>query len=291
MKNQIKQALRSFHQTYTVGLTAELEKKRIRARVTNHPLDEAFPYDAEAKLLRQLDLTSKTMLDIGANTGFFSSVMEDIVTPEKLYIFEPIPNLSRYLLKRFKNAQVLNLAISNREGTQTLRLPYINHQLYDTRATLNVNHSEENQTHYDEIEVNLIRLDEFVQKRGIEEIGLVKIDVEGHELELIEGARETFAKFKPLVFIEIEARHHDGDTQKVFKQFTDAGFSGYFMDPLAKTLNPISNFLADRDQSTTNLRERRFHRYHNNFFFVHETKEEAFLKGVDRFLKTERAVA
>ena len=287
MKNRIKRVIRNLHRNYTAGLTAELEKQIIRQKVVTRPLDETYPYDAEAKLLRELDLGEKAMFDIGANTGFFSAVMEDIVTPEKLYLFEPIPNLYKYLLMRFKKANVLNLAISNQSGKQVLRLPYINHEPYDSRATLSGHHVEENQTHFDEIEVNLTPLDDFIDQFDLDEIGLVKIDVEGHELEVIEGAKQTFERFKPLIFIEIEARHHNGITDDVFCKLTELGFRGYFMDPLKKELNSISNFCAERDQSSENLRLRKFHQYHNNFFFVHAAGEEDFVQCAARFLENE----
>ncbi|MEM9773437.1 MAG: FkbM family methyltransferase [Chloroflexota bacterium] len=291
MNKIIKSYVKDFHRSYTAGLTAAWEKRSIQSRVSSLKLNQNYPYDAEAKLLRKLDLAGKTMFDIGANSGFFSSTMEDIVTSEKLYIFEPIPKLYRYLKKRFQCAHVVNAAISDRNGKEILRLPYINNQLYDTRATLSKNHTEKNQTHFDEIEVKLIKLDDFVANNKISELSLLKVDVEGHEIEVLEGAVNTLANLKPLVFIEIEARHHKDEVSPVFDRLTMHNYKGYFLDPINRTLNTVSHFSADRDQKLEHLYSRQFHKYHNNFFFVHDSKETAFLKNVNKFLELEKTLS
>ena len=57
-------------------------------------------------------------------------------------------------------------------------------------------------------EVEVITLDEFVEENNFE-VGLIKLDVEGYELEVLTGAKETVKKFKPVMAISIYHRGQD----------------------------------------------------------------------------------
>ena len=91
----------------------EKEKAVLREQAITSPITADYPFDVEAKLLRSVVVESSVMLDIGANTGVYSTILEDIVGSQNLYIFEPLPHLHRYLKKRFKNAHVFDVALSD----------------------------------------------------------------------------------------------------------------------------------------------------------------------------------
>ncbi len=190
------------------------EKRKLQSEVSTLPLTEDYPYDPEAKLLRVIGIGRQPIFDIGANTGIYSAVLEDIVGSSNLYLFEPIPQLCQHLKARFPRAHVFELALSDHEGSQLLRVPIIKGKHFYTRATLN-QHTEIDQTGSEEIEVQLAPLDSVIESLRIESLGLIKIDVEGHELEVIKGAADTISRFKPWILIEIESRHHQNSIWKV----------------------------------------------------------------------------
>ena len=272
---------------YVGFMMNEREKAIIREQASNFPVTEEYPFDVEAKLLRSVVVESSVMLDIGANAGIYSTIMEDIVGSENLYIFEPLPHLYRYLRKRFENAHVFDLALSDKEGVRNIRVPFIDGTRVDARATFN-SHTESNQTGTEELAVQLLSLDSFAKTANLKSIELVKIDVEGHELEVINGGVETITRFKPLILIEIESRHHQFPITEIFAQFESLGYEGYYLHPAAFKLNNVAKFDGDRDQDQKNLNSKDLYHYLNNFFFVHEASAKEFVSSTLEFLEREK---
>ncbi len=180
-------------------------------------------------------------------------------------------------------------ALSDRSGTQAIRVPYIDGKRFDTRATLNA-HEEAGQTGFDEIRIAFHSLDGLAKRLRLEAISLVKIDVEGHEGEVLDGALETLRRFRPLVLVEIEARHHDKPIETVFDLLLAIGFRGYYVDPVRFELRDVAAFDVGRDQRTEDLDRKAYFRYLNNFFFVHEGQEAGFVKRARGFLAREKAL-
>jgi len=286
--NRIRQTLKYIlYDTYFGSLVAEREKALLRSRVITLPITSDYPFDVEAKLLRFIGIKPSVMLDIGANTGFYSAVLEDIVGADNLFIFEPLPHLYQQLKRRFKKAHVFGFALSSKEGKQNIRVPYIDGKRFDTRATFNA-HAEPDQTGFDEIEVRLFPLDYIAKKVNFNSIGFIKIDVEGHELDVLNGGIKTITQFKPLILIEIEARHHRFPITKIFTNLEGIGYKGYYLNPDSFELLEISQFNSNRDQNQEYLKSRNFIRYLNNFFFVPVESVNDFVARTSTFLNVEK---
>jgi FkbM family methyltransferase len=284
---EIKRLVRSLCPPVIGRLLADKEKTRTRERVMNRPISPDYPFEPEAKLIGALGLGGRVALDVGANTGLYSTILERIVGPGNLYIFEPLPHLHADLKRRFAKAHVLDIALSDRQGIEQIRVPYIGGKRYDTRASLN-DHAEANQTSFDAIDVKLSSLDAFVKRVGIDAIGFIKIDVEGHELQVVAGASETIARLHPLLLIEIETRHHRFPISEIFARLETMGYRGHYIDPASFELLPVAQFDSARDQKPADLEAKAYLRYLNNFFFVHETEERDFVAKVVRFLDAEK---
>jgi hypothetical protein len=74
--------------------------------------------------------------------------------------------------------------------------------------------------------VPMARLDAVIQ----EDVAFVKIDVEGHELNVLNGAIEILERSKPIFLVEAEDRHRAAATESVFEFFRDKGYSGFFVE-------------------------------------------------------------
>jgi FkbM family methyltransferase len=136
-----------------------------------------------------------TLLDIGAHIGLFAVVGARLVSPGgKVFSFEPTPNTRSVLTEIVRLngcsdvVEVRGEAVSNRRGKTVF---------YDTGEEIsNANslvHIDRGKTG---IDVDLISVDEFVKEKGIKP-DCLKIDVEGAELDLLRGARETFTTMRP----------------------------------------------------------------------------------------------
>jgi FkbM family methyltransferase len=156
------------------------------------------------KLWRKLCLDTPVVLDIGANTGLYSLVTKTLNPAAKVYAFEPLPKVLEYLnfnieINKF-DIVVVPKAASNYNGKATVFLT----EGHDFCTSVTVNKSLLSETTpQKELEITTIRLVDFIQKSGMERIDLMKIDVETHEPEVLEGMGEYINQFKPDFLIEI----------------------------------------------------------------------------------------
>jgi FkbM family methyltransferase len=183
----------------------------------------------------------------------------------------------------FRGAHVFATALSDQSGPQQMRVPFINGQRVDSRATLNQHH-EPAQTATREITVQRDTLDALAQRNLFGPVGLIKIDVEGHELAVINGATQFLTTRQPLLLIEIEARHHQFPIATIFGRLEALGYRGYYANPQTATLLPVCDFVVARDQDPAAIATRQFSCYLNNFFFVPVAKEAQFVAEVQAFL-------
>jgi FkbM family methyltransferase len=143
----------------------------------------------------------RNVVDVGANTGQWSGMLLNCVTPEKLIIIEPLPDAFAVLQKKFGNkrrVQLHNVAIGERESVETLKITR------DTTGASLLQPREEmravigsNWTITSEVEVSVTTLDRLLV--DLTELSLLKIDVQGYEKSVLAGAKQTLAKTKFLL--------------------------------------------------------------------------------------------
>jgi FkbM family methyltransferase len=142
--------------------------------------------------------------DIGANVGFFSLLAARIVGPNgKVICFEPLPaNLKRLIanVKRneFWNVKVLPLAVG---VTNEERLFQVSER--PTWGKLKDIGSDKPDKYLTDIKVTVRRLDDLLKQGTIDRPDYIKIDVEGAEVEVIEGAMETLLRYGPTLMVEL----------------------------------------------------------------------------------------
>ncbi|WP_298957702.1 FkbM family methyltransferase [uncultured Roseibium sp.] len=139
-------------------------------------------------------------LDVGGNIGVYSILLRDYFS--KIYTFEPNPITydilkANIVLANVANAKPVNLALSNQSGEVPFYVPQNGNLGW---ATLNGDHHT---VPVDRTTITCMQLDAFVADEGIDprRIGLIKIDVEGHEKNVIDGAEKTLVNSGiPLLF-------------------------------------------------------------------------------------------
>ena len=159
-------------------------------------------YEPETfEFLRENVKPGATVLDLGAHMGLFSVVMSQLVGKQgRVYSFEPTPSTRSVLKEVVKingcshNVQVRSEAVSREKGTFFF---------YDTGDLVsNANSLVQTARSAGKIEVNAISLDEFAAEQK-EKINCLKIDVEGAELDLLEGAKKVFTEMRPVALLSL----------------------------------------------------------------------------------------
>lgn len=149
-----------------------------------------IPDKKEIYWLRKAANKKTIFLDIGANIASYSIMMADRVG--SVYAFEPYPlSFSRskmnFLLNGIDEGRVVNRALSNR-----------NAKVYFSNMENNLTENRIVKEKDNSIVVKAIKLDDWIkdEKFGKDDEYLVKIDVEGHEREVLEGGRYFFQNYK-----------------------------------------------------------------------------------------------
>jgi FkbM family methyltransferase len=137
-----------------------------------------------------------TVLDIGGHIGLFAVLTARLVGPAgKVFTFEPTP-FTRSVLEQVVElnncgdvVEVRHEAVSSKSG-ETI--------FFDTGDTIsNANSLVKTERSRREIAISMTSVDEFVAERGLN-VNCLKIDVEGAELDVMLGARETFLSRRPV---------------------------------------------------------------------------------------------
>jgi FkbM family methyltransferase len=143
-------------------------------------------------------------LDIGASLGEWAVPLARAVgSTGRLIAFEPQAPIARALaatlrINNLTQASMVEAAVSDRVGIQHLTVPEITSSAVDTgRARLGAAGAGETAS-----TVRSVTLDGFTGDAGLDRLDLVKIDVEGHERAVLEGARATIARFHPAIVME-----------------------------------------------------------------------------------------
>ena len=84
-------------------------------------------------------------------------------------------------------------------------------------------------------------------------MSFIKIDVEGHELEVLKGAAELFATQKPVLLIEIEERHCAGNLVRVPEWLSQFGYRVHCLDKSTSKLTLVSDVQAVANKGVNNF--------------------------------------
>lgn len=170
----------------------------------------------EWNALKLVHLTDGQIIDVGANRGQSIESIRMIFGNKEIIAFEPNQYLANKLKKLYrtsKNIQIIPVALGGESGKFNLYLPKYRGWIFDglgsllrdstmsglnSRTLMNFNNKHLSCI---EMEVNVEKLDSFGLKPSV-----LKIDTEGFEMMALKGAKETIAKFLPVILLEDSTR-------------------------------------------------------------------------------------
>ncbi len=159
--------------------------------------------DFEPKMVRLFQTLIKkddVVIDVGANIGCTSILFGELA--EQVISFEPSPTTFNLLQKNIKqsgleNITLLNSALGSNPGVSKITYAESNRSggFISNKTTISTGHVTE--------KIRIEKLDNIIHDLNISKLDFIKIDVEGFEKEVIEGARNTINKFQPIIVLEL----------------------------------------------------------------------------------------
>lgn len=192
--------------------------RRLRLPLRYYYRQLVGPFEAELRELPSIVSGREIAIDVGANIGFYTYAMSRIF--RRVEAFEPIAECAQQIAEfGASNVRVHNIALSSSSGVAELHIP-----VQDGRPTSAL--ASIAQTYDDAITVSvpMRTLDNF----GFEGVSFIKIDVEGHELEVLRGAATTIRREQPVMLIEIDQRYLPFPVEDIFTFLADCGLEGHF---------------------------------------------------------------
>jgi len=154
--------------------------------------------DSIAQFLGSYLKDGMVYFDVGANNGYYYSLRVAKRFPNcRIYVFEPDNRILYHLRKNIEynrfNIMVVPQAVTDCVGTARLTAGqgasnYIIADGSDTTPT---------------VEVKCTTLDNFVSQNNVNQIDLIKVDIEGGEFSFLRGAQKTIEKFQPVMVLEL----------------------------------------------------------------------------------------
>lgn len=186
--------------------------------------------EKEVSLLRDLVGKGETAIDVGANYGVYSYVLSKLC--RKVEAFEPNPNCAKEI-EAFNagNITVHNVGLSSFRAFLELHIPIMNGFVATESATFSKLTGDQ-----ETIRVPVHALDDY----NFTGVSFLKIDVEGHEIEVLKGAESTIEREHPTILVEIEQRHLDCPISSVFEKILEYGYRGFYYK--ANEMRPLSEF-------------------------------------------------
>jgi len=164
-----------------------------------------------------------TFYDIGSNIGLYTCFVGNV--SQEVVAFEPYEPNTNYTSENMQindiDGRVYQKALSNTQGEVEMALP--SKRAGESRPAIKSNWNES----YDTVTVDMVNGDDFVSTEMIPLPDVIKIDVEGAELKVLEGLENTLQQACPIVYCETHPERlpdYEGSVQQIHEFFDGLGF-------------------------------------------------------------------
>ena len=157
----------------------------------------------------------KNTIDVGAATGMYASHFAKY--SKSVLCFEAVPPVYKQLEKikeTYGNVKTFNLAVGNEVGTADF---YVD----DKRLS---NSGFQNLVDGQKIQVETVTIDSL----KLVDVGFMKIDVEGNELDVLFGANDTIEEYKPTCMVEVYDKFNKYPVKTTFQFFFNKGYRCFY---------------------------------------------------------------
>jgi FkbM family methyltransferase len=226
------------------------------------PLTKNHRYDIQTKkIIRSLG-SNFNGIDVGCHKGEILDIFLACSPKGKHFGIEALPTMAADLEKKYKqveNCNILNFAASNQAGE--IEFNYVvSNPAYSGMLKRDYDRPHEEDT---KIKVLTAKLDDEIPRDL--RIDLIKIDVEGAELQVLEGAINLIRNHQPIVVFEfgLGASNHYGTTpEKLFE----------FFERVNMKISNLGNYLNQAEPLSLEALKRQYQQRENHYFIAHKPK-------------------
>ncbi|MCA0199825.1 MAG: FkbM family methyltransferase [Proteobacteria bacterium] len=210
--------------------------------------------EPEIRILPEIVPAGRMAIDVGANKGVYTHFLSRLAS--HVHAFEPNPKMHRLLTRTLpKNATAYTCALSDRDNeVAELIVPIYGSVFSNVGASLNPLMKGRN---HGTVSVPTRTLDSF----NFTNVGFLKVDVEGFEKTVFNGAVELIRRERPVIQVEMEEGHTGEPIEASHAFMAQFDMAGFFVRD--GKLLPLSAFDADKDHR----QKVRKPGYVNNFIF------------------------
>ncbi len=204
-----------------LGLLAKTKRNQRMMRITN-------------AIMAKSDAAEPVIIDIGANVGLFTTAfMAAVKTPKLVLAIEPsnyVFAILKIVTANLDRVRCRKLALSHKSGDVLLKTPV--KKSGSLRVGLShIGNGDETTAFLENVQAE--RLDDLLTAEAITHVDIVKVDVEGAEQHVINGAPNLINKTKPIWYIELvqgRADNFTGSASDIFQQFISAGYQAFILN-------------------------------------------------------------
>lgn len=222
--------------------------------------------EPELHELPKLVTPGSIAVDAGAHFGTYSYALARLVGKHgRVISIEPIEEDATFLATGARQlrlpVEVIQCALSSREGVADIHIPFLHGAQKTALSSL-----EPGEAGTEEIrQVPVKRLDDVLANVD-KSVSFIKIDVEGHEIDVLTGATHTLATQKPNILIEINHDLGNRPISAVFDLILSQGYRGEFLES-GRFRRPLSAFDVAKHQEAS-VGDVLSQEYVNNFIFL-----------------------
>ncbi len=171
-----------------------------------------------------------TLLDIGANIGVMSYHFSKKRPQTTILCYEPVPVNAKILRKivsffKLNNIKVFEIALGNYNGSAEVIMPVMNSVKMQGLSYIQQENTEEKTLEGESYHCKIERLDDCISNISLQyDIKAIKIDVENHEWQVLDGARNTLLTYKPKVYVEL---WENQNRTNCLNLFSELGFEAF----------------------------------------------------------------
>jgi len=223
-----------------VGTPFEGVARQVRSAVKSielrrHPELGEFCYGESLlpQVLKSVLTPTSQCVDVGSHIGSFLSLALRYASDGRHIAFEPSVEKCQWLVRRFPNVEIKPVGVADQNG----RTMFVEDRERPGYSHLSAGDAKDLKKHT--YAVDVVRLDDVLIDR---QPALIKIDVEGGELEVLRGAADTIRRTKPSIIFECGSEYADLVKEKRPQLFR------FLVDDLSYSIRSFSDYMFGKDE-------------------------------------------